>query len=441
MAVSFVLDSLPQSTRESIVKELVVSEAAGYLSYNKPLVLYPYIIQNNIAYIPFYYGNQKLKSYPNDKKQFSRRNITFDGPQLRPYQKEVIDISIERLNSVRTCFLAMATGKGKTLTAIYLASRLKLKTLVFLYRSNLFTQWEESILKVMKNAKIQTITSTNSIDNDCDFYFINPINVAKRSIEDFKDIGFLIVDEAHALCSEKFSQSMLYVTPKYCVGLSATSDKNEFVEQVLNLHFGDVRIEVPLYVEHDYYKFCTKIVPTDIRLNAQGHTDWNSVLEFQSTNAERTELIVKVCQFFYQRNILVLCKRKDQTITIYKMLSELKESVDYTTGTKKKYDKDARILVTTFSKSGVGFDHPKLDMLVVASDVQELFAQYFGRCVRREDSSPIVVDFVDDFKILERHFKVRKDYSISVGGKIKDFKLSFPEFFLPPEQVVELVFQ
>jgi superfamily II DNA or RNA helicase len=107
-----------------------------------------------------------------------------------------------------------------------------------------------------------------------------------------------------------------------------------------------------------------------------------------------------------------------------------KESVDYTTGSKSDFNRDARILVTTFSKSGVGFDHPKLDMLILASDVEEMFAQYFGRCVRREDVSPIIVDLVDNLPNLEKHYLSRRKYAMSVGAKVLDFRASFPNFDL-----------
>jgi superfamily II DNA or RNA helicase len=176
-----------------------------------------------------------------------------------------------------------------------------------------------------------------------------------------------------------------------------------------------------LYVEHTYYKYSTGLVP-EVKKNMRGDTDWNSVLAFQTNHPERNRWIVDVCLRFKDRNILVLCKRKAHTEILTKMLQDEKESVDYTTGTKKKYSKDARILVTTYSKSGVGFDHPKLDMLIVASDVEELFEQYFGRCVRREDVVPIVVDFVDTLKSLENHFRTRKNYAISVGGKVKEYE-------------------
>lgn len=435
MSISVELESIPESTREEIIKELTVSSKSDFFGYSKGVELYPYTVEENKVFLPFYYGTQKLKKFPGDTKKFSLRNLTFTGT-LRDYQTKVVSECISHLNKVRCSFLSMATGKGKTLTSIFLASRLRVKTCVLLFRVNLFEQWEESIKKVIPEAKVQTLNTREPLDPDVDFYLINPITVLKRPRSDFSDIGFLIADEAHALCSEKLSKSFLHFTPKWCLGLSATPERSDDLHKIIELHFGKNQISVPLYVEHNYYRFDTRLVP-DVKINMRGDTDWNSVLQFQSDHLERNIWIVRLCLMFKDRNILILCKRKAQTENLCRMLQDEKESVDYTTGTKKKFDKNARVLVTTFSKSGVGFDHPKLDMMIVASDVEEMFEQYFGRCVRREDVSPIIIDMVDNYKSLERHYKTRSGYAKSVGGKILDFRLSFPKFF----QETEIIFE
>jgi superfamily II DNA or RNA helicase len=435
MSIAVSLEDLDEKEKENITKELTISSKADFTGYTKGVEIYPYSVEDDIVYIPFYYGTQKFKQYPNDGYEFSQTNLNFIGT-LRDYQIEVVTEAIQNLNKTRCTFLSMATGKGKTLTSIYLASRLKVKACVLLFRVNLFEQWEASIKKVLPRARIQTLDSREPIDSTADFYLINPINVMKRSRDDFNDIGLLIADEAHALCSEKLSKAFLHFTPKWCIGLSATPERSDELHKIIELHFGVTQINVPMYVEHDYYRFDTRLVP-EIKRNMRGDTDWNSVLQFQAEHSERNFWIVRLCLLFKDRNILILCKRKSQTETLCKMLQDEKESVDYTTGTKKKFDKDARILVTTFSKSGVGFDHPKLDMMIVASDVEEMFEQYFGRCVRREDVVPIFVDLVDSLKSLERHYGTRKAYSKSVGGRIKDFRLSFPKFFEETEIVFE----
>ena len=102
-------------------------------------------------------------------------------------------------------------------------------------------------------------------------------------------------------------------------------------------------------------------------------------------------------------------------------MRESGESVTSFTGSKQKYNCDSRILIATISKAGVGFDHPKMDTLILASDVEEYFIQYLGRVFRREDVHPIIFDLVDNFNSLKRHYYTRKKVYESSGGEIKNF--------------------
>jgi superfamily II DNA or RNA helicase len=97
-------------------------------------------------------------------------------------------------------------------------------------------------------------------------------------------------------------------------------------------------------------------------------------------------------------------------------------------GAMKKYNKDARILVATGSKAGTGFDHAKMDMLILASDAESLYDQYLGRVMRRQDTCPIIVDIVDNFSVFTKHYNTRMISYTKTGGEVKDFYQNFPEF-------------
>ena len=110
------------------------------------------------------------------------------------------------------------------------------------------------------------------------------------------------------------------------------------------------------------------------------------------------------------------------------MFQDAGESVDLFAGNAQTYDRNARILIATYSKAGVGFDNPKLDMLIVAGDVEEMFEQYMGRVFRRLDTVPIIIDMVDSFHVFEKHFQTRMLTYVQSGGMIKPFLEHFPEF-------------
>ena len=153
-------------------------------------------------------------------------------------------------------------------------------------------------------------------------------------------------------------------------------------------------------------------------MGRNGELNWGSVLDSQCNSKERNEIIVNIIKYFNTRNFLILSKRISQCSYLVTRLME--EGVDVTSlvGIKKTFDYNSRVLVSTIQKAGVGFNHPKLDSLVIASDVEEYFIQYLGRVFRTEDVIPIIFDLVDNFKTLKSHYSSRKKIYTDHGGVI-----------------------
>ena len=145
---------------------------------------------------------------------------------------------------------------------------------------------------------------------------------------------------------------------------------------------------------------------------------------------QRNEMIIRIVKHFNDRVFLILCKRVDQGNYLVQRLQEEKEDVTSLIGKQQEYEQSSRILVGTASKAGTGFDNPRLDAMIMASDIQAYFIQYLGRVFRRKDVVPIVFDIVDKNPILERHFKVRRATYLEHGGSVRDFSDAFPDFEL-----------
>ena len=59
-------------------------------------------------------------------------------------------------------------------------------------------------------------------------------------------------------------------------------------------------------------------------------------------------------------------------------------------------------MIGTCQKVGTGFNHPKLDTLILAADIQQYFIQYLGRIFRVKKGEPMVFDLVDNNNILKK---------------------------------------
>jgi len=416
-------DNLTDNELKIFSSELMVQpEATKYKPSADPICLYD--TDGQYVYIPFAYGEK----YPRPTREnFPSTALKFHG-ELRPEQKIVRTEAIDNLNKIGSIILACYPGFGKTCLATDIASRIKLRTLILCHRIVLINQWKASIAKFCPQAVVHVISGR---EHDklpfADFYIANAANIPKYSREYFKDIGFLVIDEAHIIMAEKLSQCMRYIVPRYVLGLSATPYRIDGLNMLLEMYFGKNKIYRQLKRAHTVYRVDTglKIEP---ELNRMGKVDWNSVINDQCSNQERNELIIRLLKFFPDRVFLVLCKRVEQAEYLFRRLQEEKEDVTSLIGKNQTYLQSSRILIGTSGKVGIGFDHPRLDSLLLASDVEQYFVQYLGRVFRREDNEPIIIDLVDNFGLLIKHFRTRNEVYIEHGGTVKNFNKEFPEF-------------
>ena len=330
------------------------------------------------------------------------------------------------LDGNRKFLLGDFTVTHNTITSIYIACKIRLRTLILCHRIVLVNQWKESIQRFCPDAKVQILSSKTKMQ-DADFYIMNAANVPKHDRDFYKSIGFLVVDEVHIIMAEKMSHCMRYITPRYALGLSATPYRTDGLDVLLDMYFGTHKIVRKLFRKHVAYRIDTGFKP-EVKLNRMGKVDWGSVLESQCSNQDRNELIVSIVKFFPDRIFLVLCKRVDQANYLVDRLVEEGEDVTSLIGSNQVFERSSRVLVGTVQKTGVGFDHPRLNSLILASDVEQYFVQYLGRVFRREDTVPWIFDLLDDYPLLKKHYNTRRGVYSEHGGLVKDFRKEFPEF-------------
>ena len=102
--------------------------------------------------------------------------------------------------------------------------------------------------KSKKTTKYKSRASPPYPANDCP-------NMKKMGKDVFLKIGFVIVDEIHAIMAESLSECMYYTSPRYLLGLSATPTRPDGMDGLLDFYFGkDNKIIRELYHEHIVYK-------------------------------------------------------------------------------------------------------------------------------------------------------------------------------------------
>ena len=414
------VNTLEQDSKEKISKDLEI-KIQDKFGMGQPRYIYPYIIETDNIKLPFAYAVQAIKLPRPTREQFPQIELAFEAT-LREEQQVVRKEALKILSGKGSVIISAFCGFGKTVLAINLATAINFKTLILVNKLVLIKQWEDSILQFCPTAKIQKLTP-KSKKQDSHFYIINAQNVEKLPRHFLKDIGTVIVDEAHMIMAETLSKSLQYTFPRYLIGLTATPYRPDGLDILLTLYFGQHKIIRQLYREHTVYKVSTGFKPP-IERTIQGRVNWGAILDAQANNQDRNDLIIKIIQNFPDRNFLVLVKRVDQGNYLVGKLQEANESVTDLIGSNQEFDKEARILVGTCQKVGVGFDHSKLDALMLATDLEEYFVQYLGRVFRTKDHEPIIFDLVDNNSILNKHFNTRRGVYQKHGGTIKEFDIS-----------------
>ena len=422
MSIKLNIDSLSEQTREKISVDLQLKLEASSFGKKRNKYLDIYSIEGDNVIVPFGYAITQLKIKKPSLVDYPKINIPFIFP-LRDYQVPIKDQAIQFLNKTGCVLLSCYPGWGKTSGAIYLASKIKLKTIIILNRLILMSQWQESIAKFCPSAKIVCMKPAKTTDiTDADFVIINAINVVKYGETFFKEFGTVIVDEAHVIMSEVLSKSLAHLFPKYLIGLSATPYRTDGLNALLTLYFSENKLVCKLFRKHTVYKVDTGFSPV-MEFDQNGKVIWGKVLEDQCSNLERNMLIINIIKNHPERSFLVLSKRVEQVLFLYNILKDLGESVDTLVKSETTFDRTSRILIGTTGKVGIGFDHPKLDALVIASDIEEYFIQYLGRVFRRQDVEPIIFDLVDNNGILKKHYTTRKSIYFETGGEISKYKI------------------
>jgi superfamily II DNA or RNA helicase len=432
------IESLDESSRKNISDDLIIRIDNPLQKYSKAPPTYLEAFQASSASIslPFAWAISEKIGHRPGRSHFPGAFPCFEG-ECRGDQKEVKKKCMRSFNSTGSVLVSCFPGWGKTFLAINLASSIKLKTIIFVNKIVLMKQWENSIRRFVKDAKVAQISTLSAKASqraqqkweqqwDSDFVIINAINVPKMPQKFLSRFGFVVVDECHQLVSACLSRALLQVHPRYLLGLSATPYRKDGLDRLIALYFGKNKITKKLFKLHHVHVVETGFRPR-VKHTVQGRLDWNAVLESQSMDENRNNLIVDWTLHFCQkkRKILILTKRICQAeILVQKLIQKGENSIATLWGGKQTFDKRSQILIGTSSKIGVGFDHKHLDCLILASDIKEYFIQYLGRVFRQPGTTPVIVDFVDDHGLLRRHFGVRKKAYTQHGGQIIATKIN-----------------
>ncbi len=227
-----------------------------------------------------------------------------------------------------------------------------------------------------------------------------------------------VVHNCHHISAEVFSRALPKINCWYSIGLSATPNRADGLQKVMNLFLGPmiyridkrddrkVRVNVirfkdnnPEYSSEElsvYGKVCVPRMVTNI-------------VNFTNRNILINCIIKRLVAD--KRHILVLSDRRDHLNVIYNMVKEYATVGFYVGGMKQKdLDISAKmdVVLGTYPMSSEGLNIPDLDAAVFTTSKSSI-EQSIGRIIRKaHERMPVAFDIVDGFSVFPRQYSKRE---------------------------------
>lgn len=370
---------------------------------------------SEFLYVPKHFGIERfgnIKETQRDVLPTDSKYWEFKG-QLREIQKPVVNSFL--FPEPHDGIISLQTGGGKTVCGLYIASQLKLPTLILVHSGFLKDQWIERIKMFLPNSRIGTIQGDvfDIEDKDIVVGMLQTIALKEHHPNQFKQFGLVIVDECHHIASEGFSQAVPKLTSKYMLGLSATPERKDKLMYVIHWFLGPLLYEsskhdkVDDLVNVEVYEFEGTPELNEVILSNSGIMSVPLMINKFTENNQRNKFLVSILEDVFDdvdKQILVLTDRVEHTKTLYELLPDrLREKTGILArgmkpAVRDEYCKYKRILIATYQLCKEGFDVASLNTLLMATSRPDI-DQIVGRILRVEKSKrtthPLIIDVVD----------------------------------------------
>jgi len=431
---------------ENVKKELTAKPLSSdsFITVSKDFPVYIETVNN--LYIPKMYGINnfgqpmtKLKNYQG--KQWTE-NHDFTGNLL---QRQILPYNtlLKACRDKGGGLLQLNAGSGKTFITVKILSELKCKSIIIVNKIPLMNQWAEEISNLLPTIKIGFLQGQSKVDVfDCDIVVAMLQSMSRIDYPDelFNEFRAVVFDEVHNFSSACFSKILFKVCCPYSIALSATPQRSDGCDYIINWHVGDIVYKGNVERIGLHPKLHTiKIRSTEYtEVKTYNSFQRKEILQFTSmishliNMTSRNELIVNYIKKYANesRKILVLSERRDHLYTLKEML-ENDSKVNFTFGLflgkmKEKelaHTKTCNVLLATFKAFSEGINEKDLDTLFLITPKKYIghlpnstkkengtLDQIVGRIFRKPHLviQPVIVDFSDHFSVYKSQANSRK---------------------------------
>ncbi|NBU33749.1 DEAD/DEAH box helicase [bacterium] len=408
-----------------------------------------YIETRNKLYIPKMYGIERF-GYP-DLQLGNFTPVPWESPNAEfvGHLQEIQEISsralLDALYTKGGGILSLGTGLGKTVTALYVLSKLRTKTLVIVNKIPLMKQWESEIKQFLPGTSIGFLQGSKNVSvhgADIVIGMLQSLAKVDYPSELFSDFGCLVVDETHNIASRVFSQVLLKVCCKYTIGLTATPQRSDGCEYVFKWFLGDIVFKSKLERSGlSPILRMTKLNSTEYReITTVNRLTGKTTIQFTSMLTELVDMTSRNLFIVYtikqlmleDRKVLVLSDRRDHLKRLSNLLKGDKDvhfTFGFFIGQMKLIDLEATkrcdVILATYSAFSEGVSVKDLNTLLLVTPKKYVghlpkntknesgkMEQIVGRIFRKDhtDIAPMIVDLFDNFSVYKSQANGRRHF-------------------------------
>ena len=393
-------------------------------------------------YIPRFYGT-KVYGPPEETRippcSPVADSLIFAG-EMREYQNVIVDKYIHQVTKPENAgmggggLLDVDPGKGKTVMALNIISRLRMKTLVIVHKSFLLNQWIERIQQFLPAARVGMIQGqiVDIDDKDIVIGMLQSLSMKEYPRDLFDTFGLSVYDECHHMSAEVFCRCMMKVVTKYTLGLSGTMVRKDGLTKVFKYFLGDVvHKEKNDTTSHAVVVKGIQYKVDDAEFNEteydyRGNPKFSTMISKVCNYNRRSEFILDVLQNELATNpdqqVMILAHNRSLLEYFHDAIEHRKiATVGYYVGGMKeaalKQSESKKVIIATYAMASEGLDIKTLTTLIMASPKTDV-CQSVGRILRVKHASPLVIDIIDPQDVFRAQWLKRQTYYIKQRYRI-----------------------
>lgn len=323
---------------------------------------------------------------------------------LRDYQHRAVCAAIAAGQGV----IQAPTGSGKTVMACGLISATGMNTLLIVHTTVLLEQTVEAVRRFL--GVEPGVVGAGQDD-------VRPVTVAmvqtlvRRNPVQLHDVfGMVVLDEAHHCPAESFKSVLARFPARFRFGLTATPSRKDRLHPVLYDVIGPIATRVDARALMAGGSITpVEVVRVDTGFSTRYTKDYGRLVTRISRNKARNELVADAVRRHMGERTLVLSERVEHCAVLSQLLAGMGVASAVMTGALSREDRASlladfqagslKILISTSSLVGEGFDLPALDTVVITipNGNTARTTQFLGRALRPSagKKNGRIVDFCD----------------------------------------------